>query len=75
MTPLQDMSIPELLHALCQVEEAIGLVRLPGPPSVASDDASAWDDIGALAADEQRIVAEFRRWGRLESTLGVVAGV
>src|SRR5207244_3744770 len=65
MTALCNMSIRELIYALSQVEDAIRLARLPEPSTPtaepSADSASAWDDIGQLAAYEQRIVAELRR--------------
>src|SRR4051794_36234359 len=77
MTALCNMSIRELIYALSQVEDAIRLARLPEPSTPtaepSADSASAWDDIGQLAAYEQRIVAELRRRRRLGGRLGLEA--
>jgi hypothetical protein len=67
------MSIRELLLALSEVEDAIRQSRLPEPSQGAlpsADAEPAWDDIGALAADERHIVQELRRRRLLAARLG-----
>jgi hypothetical protein len=65
MAALHDMSYRELLFQLCQVEDAIRQLRNPQHPSSAraarSDDESALQVAGTLAAYELRIMKEFRR--------------
>jgi hypothetical protein len=64
MAALHDMSYRELLFQLCQVEDAIRQLRNLQHPSSArarSDDESALQVAGTLAAYELRIMKEFRR--------------
>lgn len=62
MRELHAMSVRELIQALCQVEDCLRHARVADRvPAAGSLSGDGWDDIGELAAEEQRIVAELRR--------------